>query len=163
MNSKSMATPLLKKQLSELQKESEGFSVGLADDSNLFIWEVMVFGPSNSAYDGGYFKAHLLFPQDYPQLPPKMKFLSDMWHPNIYPNGEVCISILHPPGDDEHGYEKACERWTPVQTIYSILISVICMLSSPNIDSPANVDAAVSNLLFVLRLLIKKLSFSYIM
>ena len=32
--------------------------------------------------EGGYFKAHLLFPKEYPQRPPKMKFITDIWHPN---------------------------------------------------------------------------------
>ncbi len=40
-----------------------------------------------------------------------MKFISDVWHPNVYPDGRVCISILHPPGDDKYGYEDASERW----------------------------------------------------
>lgn len=67
-----------------------------------------------------------------------------MWHPNIYTDGRVCISILHPPGEDQYGYEESGERWLPVHTVESILISVISLLSSetPNLDSPANVDAA---------------------
>jgi ubiquitin-conjugating enzyme E2 G1 len=56
----------------------------------------------------------------------------------------VCISILHEPGDDKWGYEKASERWLPVHTVETILISVISMLADPNDESPANVDAAVS-------------------
>ena len=75
-------------------------------------------------------------------LPPKMKFETPIFHPNIYPSGEVCISILHPPEDDKYGYESASERWSPVQSPETILISVISMLSSPNDESPANVDAA---------------------
>lgn len=73
-----------------------------------------------------------------------MRFLTEMWHPNIYPDGRVCISILHAPGDDQYGYEDAGERWVPVHSIESILLSVISLLSSdkPNCDSPANVDAA---------------------
>ena len=58
-------------------------------------------------------------------------------------NGDVCISILHEPGDDKFGYEKASERWLPVHTVETILISVISMLADPNDESPANVDAAV--------------------
>lgn len=92
--------------------------------------------------EGGMFKAYLDFPTDYPQRPPKMKFISEIWHPNIHSNGDVCISILHEPGDDAYGYEKANERWLPVHTIETILISVISMLSDPNDTSPANVDAA---------------------
>lgn len=60
----------------------------------------------------------------------------------VYPDGRVCISILHSPGDDPHGYESAAERWSPVHTVESIMISIISMLSSPNDESPANIDAA---------------------
>jgi len=64
------------------------------------------------------------------------------FHPNVYPNGLVCISILHPPEDDKYGYESAAERWSPVQTPETILLSVISLLHSPNDESPANVEAA---------------------
>ncbi|XP_041348119.1 probable ubiquitin-conjugating enzyme E2 7 isoform X2 [Gigantopelta aegis] len=71
-----------------------------------------------------------------------MKFISEIWHPNIDKEGNVCISILHEPGDDKYGYEQASERWLPVHTVETILISVISMLADPNDESPANVDAA---------------------
>ena len=58
-------------------------------------------------------------------------------------NGDVCISILHEPGEDKYGYEKPEERWLPIHTVETIMISVISMLADPNGDSPANVDAAV--------------------
>ncbi|KAH7959646.1 hypothetical protein HPB49_012698 [Dermacentor silvarum] len=93
--------------------------------------------------EGGFFKAHLYFPKEYPLRPPKMKFITEIWHPNIEKNGDVCISILHEPGDDKYGYEKASERWLPVHTVETILISVISMLADPNDESPANVDAAL--------------------
>ncbi|KZO97550.1 ubiquitin-conjugating enzyme [Calocera viscosa TUFC12733] len=136
---------LLKRQLAELRKHPvDGFSAGLADDSNLLEWEILIIGPPDTLYEGGFFKARLKFPPEYPLLPPKMTFITPMWHPNIYANGDVCISILHPPGNDEYGYEDAGERWLPVHTIETILLSVISLLSSdtPNTDSPANIDAA---------------------
>jgi ubiquitin-conjugating enzyme E2 G1 len=82
------------------------------------------------------------FPQDYPNKPPTVRFVSEMWHPNVYADGRVCISILHSPGDDPMGYEQASERWSPVQTVETIMLSIISMLSSPNDESPANIDAA---------------------
>ncbi|KAF9354964.1 Ubiquitin-conjugating enzyme E2 15 [Mortierella sp. AD094] len=137
------STLLLKKQLRELSKNPvEGFSAGLVDESNIFEWEIMIMGPQDTLYEGGFFRAILTFPQDYPLMPPKLKFDIDIYHPNVYPNGEVCISILHPPGEDKYGYEKASERWSPVHTVETILISVISMLSSPNDESPANIEAA---------------------
>ncbi|KAB7498237.1 Ubiquitin-conjugating enzyme E2 G1 [Armadillidium nasatum] len=117
---------LLRKQLAELNKNPvEGFSAGLIDDNDIFKWEVLIIGPPDTLYEGGFFKAHLIFPKEYPLRPPKMKFITDIWHPNIEKNGDVCISILHEPGDDKWGYEKASERWLPVHTVETILISVI--------------------------------------
>lgn len=51
---------------------------------------------------------------------------------------------MHEPGEDKFGYEKASERWLPVHTVETILVSVISMLADPNDESPANVEAAVS-------------------
>ncbi|KAG7303443.1 ubiquitin-conjugating enzyme E2 G1 [Plutella xylostella] len=134
---------LLKKQLAELNKNPvEGFSAGLIDDNDIYRWEVLIIGPPDTLYEGGFFKAHLHFPKEYPLRPPRMKFVTEIWHPNIEKNGDVCISILHEPGDDKWGYEKASERWLPVHTVETILISVISMLADPNDESPANVDAA---------------------
>lgn len=137
------AVLLLRKQLKELTKNPvDGFSAGLVDDSNIFDWQVTIIGPPDTLYEGGFFNARLTFPKDYPNQPPTCRFTSEMWHPNVFPDGRVCISILHSAGDDPHGYESASERWSPVQSVETIMISIISMLSSPNDESPANVDAA---------------------
>lgn len=143
MGTTDQAGLLLKRQLAELNKKgTDGFSAGLIDDEDLYKWEVFVVGPPDTHYEGGFFKAHLIFPKEYPQKPPKMRFISELWHPNVHKDGEVCISILHEPGEDKYGYEKASERWLPIHTVETILISVISMLADPNDESPANVDAA---------------------
>ncbi|KAG2471292.1 UB2G1 enzyme, partial [Polypterus senegalus] len=127
----------------ELNKNPvEGFSAGLIDDEDIYKWEVVIIGPQDTLYEGGFFKAYLTFPYDYPLRPPKMKFITEIWHPNVAKNGDVCISILHEPGEDKFGYEKPEERWLPIHTVETIMISVISMLADPNSDSPANVDAA---------------------
>ncbi|XP_072849104.1 ubiquitin-conjugating enzyme E2 R2 isoform X2 [Pogona vitticeps] len=87
--------------------------------------------------------AHIKFPMDYPYSPPTFRFLTKMWHPNIYENGDVCISILHPPVDDPQSGELPSERWNPTQNVRTILLSVISLLNEPNTFSPANVDASV--------------------
>jgi len=62
----------------------------------------------------------------------------------VHDDGKVCISILHPPGDDVHNpQESAIERWRPILGVEAIIVSVISMLSDPNDESPANIDAAV--------------------
>ena len=136
--------------------ETSGFSVGLEDDSDWFRWRVVFEGPPDTIYFGGLFTALLRFPEDFPNSPPEMKFETSMWHPNskprhfhfspfsVYPDGRVCISILHPPGTDRfNDQERAEERWRPILGVESILLSVISMLADPNLASPANIDAAV--------------------
>ena len=64
-----------------------------------------------------------------------------MFHPNIYPDGKICISILHE-GIDVYGYEDISERWNPSHSVNSILLSISSILCEGNIESPANVDAS---------------------
>ena len=143
----------------------EGITAGPVSEDDLFNWECLIQGPDDTPFEGGVFPAELKFPKDYPLSPPAMKFLVDLWHPNgkkpgpprstiqrvrvpltqsgtVYPSGLVCISILHPPGDDPNHYEHASERWSPIQSVEKILISVMSMLAEPNDESPANVEAA---------------------
>jgi len=69
--------------------------------------------------------------------------------PVVSKTGDVCISILHDPGEDKYGYERPEERWLPIHTVETIMVSVISMLADPNDESPANLDAAVSNVLLL--------------
>lgn len=100
-------------------------------------------GPAGTPYEGGVFPALISFPRDYPLSPPQMRFTCKVFHPNVYADGRVCISILHPPGDDPNMYESSSERWSPVQSVEKILLSVISMLAEPNDESGANIDASV--------------------
>ena len=139
--SKKSAIAILNKQYKELIKNPiDGFYVGLKDD-NIFIWEGNLIGPEDTLYEGGIFSFNIYFPFNFPLAPPKFIFNTKIYHPNIYKSGEVCISILHEPGDDEMGYEDSSERWRPVHTIESIILSIISLLSNPNDESPANIDA----------------------
>ncbi|KAM7217901.1 Ubiquitin-conjugating enzyme/RWD-like protein [Rhypophila decipiens] len=112
--------------------------------SDLMRWRfaLMVIN-SDSAFNGAYFKAEMTFSNEYPYQPPKFRFLIPITHPNIYADGQLCISILHKPGDDEMSGEDASERWSPLQGAESVLRSVLLLLDSPEINSPANVDAGV--------------------
>ncbi len=84
------------------------------------------------------------FPTDYPYQPPTFRFVTrDICHPNVYPDGTLCISILHKPGDDERSGEAANERWNVLHGVESVLRSVLLLMDDPEINSPANVDASV--------------------
>jgi len=145
-NSNQYGAILLKNQLKEINKNPiDGFSVGLTGDENIYEWSVMMEGPPDTNYDGGYFPCTLSFPKEYPNKPPVMKFTTpNFWHPNVYKNGVVCISILHEAKEDEFNTEeKMSEKWRPILGIEAILISVQSMLSEPNTSSPANIEASV--------------------
>ncbi|GIQ82145.1 hypothetical protein KIPB_003231 [Kipferlia bialata] len=137
------AMRMLNRQYQELQSNAlDGISGGLIEPDNFFRWCVILQGPADTPYEGGLFKAELTFPQDFPDNPPKMRFISKMCHPNVYTDGTVCISILHDAGDDPYSTETADLRWRPIHTVRSILVSVLSLLAEPNIDSPADIDAA---------------------
>jgi len=83
------------------------------------------------------------FPKNYPFQPPEFKFLRPLWHPNVYEDGRLCISILHQPGEDDMSGETADERWSPAQRVESVLLSILSLLDDAECSSPANVDAGV--------------------
>ncbi|ODV89252.1 hypothetical protein CANCADRAFT_135279 [Tortispora caseinolytica NRRL Y-17796] len=118
------------------------FQVELKDD-DIYTWIVYIFMlDKDSLYYGGIFRAEMVFPIDYPFSPPRFRFLTPVYHPNVYPTGELCISILHS-GEDETSGEAAAERWSPAQTAESVLLSILSLLEDPNPNSPANIDAGV--------------------
>eukprot|EP00656_Telonema_subtile_P050110 TRINITY_DN639_c0_g1_i8.p2 TRINITY_DN639_c0_g1~~TRINITY_DN639_c0_g1_i8.p2 ORF type:complete len:104 (+),score=9.59 TRINITY_DN639_c0_g1_i8:281-592(+) len=88
------ATRVLSSELSKLSKHPvPGFVVEPSCD-DLFAWNVGIFGPPNTLYEGAYFRAKLTFPKTYPMEPPAFAFLTEMWHPNIFP---VTHLISSPP------------------------------------------------------------------
>ncbi|CAI9118685.1 OLC1v1020283C1 [Oldenlandia corymbosa var. corymbosa] len=145
MGTKTQAELLLRKQPRELSKYPlDMFSAGLVTQGNPFEWDVIIFGLQGTIYEGGIFPAKIFFAEDYPNNPPTVKFTTqDMWHPNVYLNGTVSMSILSPPGDDPYGYELASERWLSVHTVESIVLGVVSLLWEPNDEAAANEDAVI--------------------
>ncbi len=115
----------------------------LSNDNDVSSWTVYLEGPKDSAFTGGIFQLRVEFPEDYPDAPPVVRFLSEFWHPNVYPNGKVCMSTLHPPGDNAVAGETGDIRWRPIFSVSSIISSILLILQEPNFSSPANIDASV--------------------
>ena len=110
------------------------------------VWNAVIFGPGTYIYtlefsyfilestaetpfEDGTFKLILNFDESYPNKPPTVKFLSRMFHPNVYANGELCLDILQ-------------NRWSPTYDVAAILTSIQSLLHDPNPNSPANAEAA---------------------
>ena len=84
---------------------------------------------ADTPFEDGTFKLLLTFEETYPTKPPTVKFLSRMFHPNVYANGELCLDILQ-------------NRWSPTYDVAAILTSIQSLLHDPNPNSPANAEAA---------------------
>ncbi|CAD6885356.1 unnamed protein product [Tilletia controversa] len=146
MNSRTSYSAAVKRlaiEYKQLSQDPEALfpAVGPISEENYLEWEALLPGPDGTPFENGVFSARLSFPSTYPLEPPVMKFEPPIFHPNVYPDGLVCISILHAAGDDPNMYESASERWSPVQSVEKVLLSVLSMLAEPNVESGANIDA----------------------
>ena len=134
-----MAIKRLLRELQNINNEPNYFYSCNPREDNILLWDFCIIGPPDSLYEYGTFYGRIEFTNTYPNKPPIVIF-NNIFHPNIYIDGKVCISILHE-GTDLSGYEKDYERWNPSHSINSIMLSIMSMLSAPNFDSPANIDA----------------------
>ena len=97
--------------------------------NNIMIWKAVISGPPETIWEGGVFKMELEFTEDYPQAPPTVKFITPIFHPNVYADGKICVDTLQ-------------KEWTPVYTIAALLQSIRSLLNEPNPESPANTVAS---------------------
>lgn len=95
----------------------------------MMICEAIIFGPDETEWESGIFRLRMEFSDSYPQEPPKVRFLTRMFHPNIYADGNICLDILG-------------KAWTRAYGCVSILTSIQSLLTDPNPESPANNNAS---------------------
>ena len=105
--------------------------------ANLLQWRCVVPGKEGTDWEGGAYALSLTFSADYPSKPPVCRFTPPIFHPNVYPDGKVCLSIINPP---EQG-----GKWRAATTLKQVLCGIQDLLDAPNNDDPANGPA--SNLL----------------
>lgn len=105
-----------------LSEPAPGISASPSED-NLRYFNVMILGPQSSPYEGGVFRLELFLPEDYPMAPPKVRFLTKIYHPNIDKLGRICLDILK-------------DKWSPALQIRTVLLSIQALLSAPNPDDP---------------------------
>ena len=95
---------------------------------NLLLWDCGIPGKSKTLWHGAVFPLKMLFNIQYPSVPPACSFPKGFFHPNVYPSGKVCLSILD-------------SNWKPSLTVKQILIGIQKLLDQPNPKSPAQRDA----------------------
>ena len=97
------------------QNPPEGVSASPISEDNLMIWSATVFGPDDTPWEGGIFSMRLTFNDQYPDKPPRVRFTSEMFHPNIYPDGTLCMDLIQ-------------DNWSP---IYSVSLHVTSVGALP--------------------------------
>lgn len=97
---------------------------------DLMHWKCCIPGLKGTPWEGGYYKLRMTFTEDYPTSPPQCKFVPALFHPNVFPSGAICLSIL-----DEN------KDWKPALSIKQILGGLQHFLNEPNINDPAQEEA----------------------
>lgn len=93
---------------------------------DLLHWKCGIPGKKNTPWEGGLYKLNVYFTDEYPNKPPKVQFDPTLFHPNVYPSGTVCLSILNEDKD-----------WKPSITVQQLLKGIQDLLDAPNPDDPA--------------------------
>ena len=128
----SMSVPVSRrivKEIGRLKKDSPpGISVNV-DAKNIRYLMVTLEGPDGSPYHGGVFQLEMYLNEDYPMAPPKVRFLTRIYHPNIDKIGRICLDILK-------------DKWSPALQIQSVLMSLQVLMGNPNVDDPLDEQVA---------------------
>ncbi|KAK9692310.1 hypothetical protein RND81_09G255300 [Saponaria officinalis] len=123
---------VLKRLQSELMSLMMSGDPGISafpEEENIFTWKGTIQGSKETVFEGTEYKLTLHFPADYPFKPPKVKFETACFHPNVDGFGNICLDILQ-------------DKWSSAYDIRTILLSIQSLLGEPNTSSPLNTQAA---------------------
>ncbi|CAN6919341.1 unnamed protein product [Brassica oleracea] len=122
--------------LKRLQSELMGLMMGgdpgisaFPEEDNIFCWKGTITGSNDTVFEGTEYRLSLAFSNDYPFKPPKVKFETCCFHPNVDLYGNICLDILQ-------------DKWSSAYDVRTILLSIQSLLGEPNISSPLNNQAA---------------------
>lgn len=124
-----MSLKRLQKELADITQEPPAnCSAGMVGD-DIHHWTASIIGPQDSPYSGGIFFLDIVFPLEYPYKPPKVKFITRIYHPNISADGYICLDILK-------------DQWSAALKVDKVLLSICSLLDDPNPDDPLVSDIA---------------------
>ena len=117
------AAKRITKELADLTSDPPANCSAGPEGDDIFHWTATLMGPEGTPYHGGIFYLNITFPANYPFKPPKIHFVTKIYHPNINSGGGICLDVLK-------------DNWSPALTISKILISICSLLDDPNPDDP---------------------------
>ncbi|KAL9455412.1 hypothetical protein AB3S75_010770 [Citrus x aurantiifolia] len=113
----------IQREMAELNMDPpQDCSAGPKGD-NLYNWVATIIGPAGTPYEGGIFFLDITFPTDYPFKPPKVAFLTRIYHCNVDSAGNVNLDILK-------------DSWSPALTITKVVLAVRSMFTNPSLHNP---------------------------
>jgi ubiquitin-protein ligase len=105
-----------------------GVTVEIADD--LFMWKLLIDGPEGTPFVGGKFIVNVDFSDNYPFKPPKIKFVTKIYHPNVKTDtGEICMQAIE-------------SKWVPTLNATFIVQAILTLLRTPTAENALEVDIA---------------------
>ncbi|CAH3172470.1 unnamed protein product [Porites lobata] len=117
----------MKRELDILSREPPpGISCWMVDDQ-IDKLQAEIVGSDGTPYAGGSFRLEIHLPERYPFYPPKVKFVTKIYHPNIDGNGRICLDTLQMPPKG---------AWKPALNISTVLTSIQLLMAEPNPDDP---------------------------
>eukprot|EP01066_Platyproteum_vivax_P009026 Platyproteum_vivax@DN3931_c0_g1_i1.p1 len=120
----------IEKETLKLQQDPPPGISAVPFQGNYRHFDVGVEGPHGTPYEMGRYRLELFLPEGYPMEPPKARFLTKIYHPNIDKLGRICLDVLK-------------DKWSPALQIRTVLLSIQALLSSPEPNDP--LDAAVAD------------------
>lgn len=130
-----MAVSRVKREIQEVLKDKEikecQIRLHLIDEADVTHLRGEFPGPSETPYEGGTFFLDIHIPPTYPFTPPKVKFITKIWHPNISSQtGAICLDILK-------------DQWAAAMTLRTVLLSIQALMNAAEPDDPQ--DAVVAS------------------
>jgi len=124
-----MQTTRIAKETERLARNPPPGIVATPTPDNPRYFKVIMYGPPSSPYEGGIFHLELFLPEEYPMVPPKVRFLTKVFHPNIDKIGRICLDILK-------------DKFSPALQVGQVLMSIQVLLAAYNLDDPLNNEVA---------------------
>mmetsp|Transcript_11883 Transcript_11883/g.28332 ORF Transcript_11883/g.28332 Transcript_11883/m.28332 type:complete len:150 (-) Transcript_11883:54-503(-) len=119
----------IEKETQKLYQEPPPGVDAKVDNENYRYFHIAMAGPTGTSYEGGTYKLELFLPEGYPMEPPKVRFLTKIYHPNIDKLGRICLDVLK-------------DKWSPALQIRTVLLSIQALLSAPEPSDPLDTTVA---------------------